>query len=695
GFAERGKSWQWISTYYFPGSYTSQLGSDPTVVVHLTTDKRYEANWTLVPMGGTRLEIDKNDDTTFESLGKVDESFTFAYDSGTGKVKATGNQGSVFTGLSTYKFRVTTNSSPRLIQVSDPSGYRNLANRVYRGDIEMREGSGKLQLRNILGMEGYIKGVLPGEMGSAAWDMDALKTQAVCARSYAYIGDIRGAVLECDTDDQVYLGYSSENATLNDAVDGTSRTVLKHSKAPASDNHVIQTFFHSSSGGHTARIEQIWSGTGFPSSVYPYYGGVDDPYCDDAGSPNDPWPSVTKNGLQIASAIAPKISGEPAGAGTTVWVKAISINRYSDSGFVNTVDLTWSNGAKSLGVGGSTFANALGLKSRKYYIGVPWDRIALGDRYSTAVEVSAMLYPAGSTPGVVVIANGSDEKYADSLTASGLAGQAGGPVLLTRPDALPSAVRSEISRLKGLGATKAYIVGGVTSVEPAVFASVEAIMGAGNVERLAGGGAYATDRYGTAASVAMEMKDLGASGASVLVASGQKWTDAAIASAASAGSGRPVVLVAQSKLPDSSAQVLADLGATETVVFGGPNTISDAAIAQLCAATGESKPSLRFGMVGGRYDVAVQSALWCQGTFGYSPAAVYVTSGEKFADSVTGGVLAGENKNPLVLTAANSVPKATESYMKTQASTCTKMYVVGGIYSISNGCAQVMARILG
>ncbi|MDP2182862.1 MAG: cell wall-binding repeat-containing protein [Actinomycetota bacterium] len=683
GWAEHGKSWEWISTYYFPGSYLGTIG-DPEMSVYLDTSHAFKTSYTLRPSTGKLL-------TVAGTAGQADEAVTFT--AASGKVKATGSKGTSF-GTLGDKVRVTTNASPRIIQVAEKSGYRMLENRWYRGDMELRAGTSTVQLRNLLGMEGYIKGVIPGEMGSASWDMDALKTQAVMARSYAYYAYKVNRAVECDTDDQVYVGYSSENDTLNSAVDGTAGKVVKHSKAPSTYDNVVQTFFHSSSGGHTAKIENIWTGTGFPSTSYPYFGGVDDPYCDDAGSPNDPWPSVTKDGMQIAKAIAPKITGEPSGAGSTVWVKSISIYRFPDSGFVNTVTLTWSNGAKSTGVGGYTLSSALGLKSRKYYVGVPYDRIAYSDRYTTAVEVSRNLYPTGSLPQAVVIANGADAKYADSLTASGLAGLAKGPVLLVYADALTKDMISELTRLKGLGATKAYIVGGTASVKPVVASTIASVFGSANVERLAGSTRYGTDRYGTAASVAMKMKALGADGSMVLVASGEKWTDAAIASATSAGSGRPVVLIASSRLPAGSGNVLRDLGATQCAVFGGPNTIGDAAMKQLLAVTGETAPAKRFGTTGTRYDVAVQAARWCQSSFGFVVTKVYVATGERFPDSVTGGVLAAANKNPLVLTATSSLPRATELYLESCAGTCERLVIVGGTASVSDEVVRRIAQVL-
>lgn len=686
GWADQGKTWQWISTYYYPGSTLGGI-DDVNVAVNLHRDGKSLGSWTLRPSAGKRLSVSG-------TWGKVDESFAIKLESGP-SIVATGSQGTVVRNLSTYRFTVATDASPRIIQVAEASGYRHQANLWYRGDMEIRYLSGGLQLRNVLGIEGYLKGVLPIEMGAVSWNREAHKAQAVVARSYAYYPYKDNRVLWCSTMDQAYAGYSFELPELNAAVDATriggKGQVVTHAAAPTKYDRVVQTFYYSSSGGHTANIEEIWPGTGYPSTTYAYYKGVPDPY---TASPNyDPWKTVkTVNGLDLAKALASRISA-PVGAGTTTWVRELVVTRFA-TGFVKSVDITWSNGQVTKGVSGTVFRQALSLPSTKFTTSAPYDRVAFRTRYETAVEVSKQAYPAGSAPKSVVIACGEDGKFADALTASGLAGVTDGPVLLVRPDVIDSFVRDEVGRLKGLGATKAYVVGGVTSVAPGIESYLRSTFGSANVERLAGSPALGTDRYATAASVALKMKDLGVDTSAVLVASGETWTDAAIAGTISASSGRPVILVARQKLPDASRTTLGSLGAKESAVFGGPVTISDATISQLVAQTGETAPTRRFGMVGGRYDVAVQAANWALSAFGHTAKSVYVSSGEVFADSVTGGVLAANAKNPLVLTAGASVPRATESFLVAQKSAADRLVVVGGTLTITDSTADKLARLI-
>lgn len=723
GWAEHGKLGEWIASYYYPGTHVGTLTDPSSVQVNLDAAAKYSSSsgsynagytrdlWQLRPgyTGGTLTITSASGVTT--SL--KDDLYSFTASAGAVIVKgATGSSYGPYTGSVTVKGSGT----PALVEVVGRSGLFSAStgtdlvssstNVRYRGSVKVvvnvsaiknsagtvTQSANKLKLLNVLAMNEYLYGVVPRESPSS-WSVEALKAQAIVARSYAY--STSPAELYCTTYSQAYNGHSRilsdgsayphEATSSNSAVDATSARYVIYGTSTTP----VKTYFFSSSGGHTANIEDVW----LSATPQPYYKGVSDPYDD---SPSDPWnPPVTVDGLTFANKIKGSLTSDPAGAGTTVWVSGISLHRVS-SGHVRTVDLYWSNGAVSTGVAGDTVRSVLGMRSTNFYVGAPVERIAFGGRYETAVEVSKKLYPTGSAPKAVVVANGDDAKFADALTASGLAGVAGGPVLLVRSTTLDSSISAEVTRLKGLGATKVYIVGGTGSVSAAVASALDAAIGgtstSSRVERLAGDSRYGTDRYGTAASVAMKIKSLnGGDGTKVLIASGQLWSDAAIASAVSAGSKRPIVLTTSSALPAASKLVLADLGARETAVFGGTTTIGSTALAQILSITKEAAPAKRFGTSGTRYDVAVQAAQWCTSTFGYTTSAVVVATGEKFPDSVTGGVLAAAQKNPLILTASASVPLATRTYLSANASSILKLVIVGGTGSVSDGVAQSMA----
>jgi stage II sporulation protein D len=140
----------------------------------------------------------------------------------------------------------------------------------YRGHLVLKASGDALLLVNEVSLDEYLYGVVPGEIGSS-WPMEALKAQAVAARTYAIYRAAESNSSLYDLDDstrsQVYFGRSKEAARTCQAVDQTARMILTwHGKAAA-------TFFHANSGGHTADAASVWG------TAVPYLEGVDDPYC--------------------------------------------------------------------------------------------------------------------------------------------------------------------------------------------------------------------------------------------------------------------------------------------------------------------------------------------------------------------------------------------------------------------------------
>jgi stage II sporulation protein D len=124
-----------------------------------------------------------------------------------------------------------------------PAGGGEIARR-YRGALRSAYGD----TVNVLKMDAYVRGVVPAEM-PASWSLEALKSQAVAARTYAT--RLREAnrtryYHACDTTAcQVYGGVNYEHASTNRAVRETARQILRYGGQPAF------TQFSSSSGGYT------------------------------------------------------------------------------------------------------------------------------------------------------------------------------------------------------------------------------------------------------------------------------------------------------------------------------------------------------------------------------------------------------------------------------------------------------------
>jgi stage II sporulation protein D len=219
-----------------------------------------------------------------------------------------------------------------------------VAGKAYRGAISVEKGSaGKLLAIDAVGIEDYLKGVVPAEMPSN-WPAEALKAQAVAARSYALANRATGKPydLYADTRSQVYLGVSTETAATSAAIDATAGQVVSYQGKP------ISAFFSSSSGGRTAAQSESFPG----GKPVPWLASVDDPY--DA-SPYRDW-TATVDGGKAAKALGLK--------GTVLGLAPV----YGPSGRVVTATLTLPTGQTI--VPGSQLRAALGLRSTWFTLGL-------------------------------------------------------------------------------------------------------------------------------------------------------------------------------------------------------------------------------------------------------------------------------------------------------------------------------------
>ncbi|MHC5529833.1 Ig-like domain-containing protein [Priestia megaterium] len=148
-----------------------------------------------------------------------------------------------------------------------PSLYKNpvsINGRQYLGDVAFTNEKGTyVRPVNTLPIEDYLKGVVPNEVYTS-WNLQALKTQAVAARTYAM--SYAGKVINDTVSYQVYGGYTWYDST-NQAVDQTFGQVVTY------NNKLINAVFSSSNGGRTESNSNAWGGTQlsyFPVKEDPY-----------------------------------------------------------------------------------------------------------------------------------------------------------------------------------------------------------------------------------------------------------------------------------------------------------------------------------------------------------------------------------------------------------------------------------------
>lgn len=141
------------------------------------------------------------------------------------------------------------------IMIGTTGGTFKFNNNTYRDYIAIIVKDGKLRAINYVSMQHYLYGVIPYEM-SASWHLEALKAQAIAARTYAKKNMMGSTNKLFDVTDsvssQVYKGVNGEKKNSNRAVDETSGIYMKY------ENTYVNAVYHSNSGGYTENSENIW-----------------------------------------------------------------------------------------------------------------------------------------------------------------------------------------------------------------------------------------------------------------------------------------------------------------------------------------------------------------------------------------------------------------------------------------------------
>ncbi|RME54497.1 MAG: SpoIID/LytB domain-containing protein [Deltaproteobacteria bacterium] len=242
------------------------------------------------------------------------------------------------------KISLTGIETARTLILTPLRGFLSLDGRPYRGAFRIDRSDGGLRVINIVSLEDYLKGVVPEEI-PATWNLEALKAQAVAARTYAlyemerrkhYAYHVRDTV-----DSQVYGGYAEEQRMTNRAVEETRGEILSYGGKP------IIAYFHANSGGMTASARYVWG------KEFPYLQAKRDPYSE--GTPVSHWEVVYQE---------PQLRHELQGAGYTLGrIEGITLRRRSPSGRYRTVEIHHTLG--TLRLTSVEFRRALGAQRFK------------------------------------------------------------------------------------------------------------------------------------------------------------------------------------------------------------------------------------------------------------------------------------------------------------------------------------------
>ena len=222
---------------------------------------------------------------------------------------------------------------------------------LYNGGFRFeRINGGKLTVVNIVGFEDYIEGVVATEM-SNSWPIEALKAQAVAARSYALTLGTKHGTHHFDICDDIhcqrYTGQTSAGANSNAAVDQTVGQVALY------NGKVISAFYYSSNGGASQSVSVVW---GSNQSLYPYLMEVADPYEETLNLKNTWERTITSERI---------ISRLLSGNNVTAPIVSAEITAYTQAGNPWMISFTDSAG-KSFSMRSGKVYSELGLPSCRF-----------------------------------------------------------------------------------------------------------------------------------------------------------------------------------------------------------------------------------------------------------------------------------------------------------------------------------------
>lgn len=310
------------------------------------------------------------------------------------------------------------------------------------------------------------------------------------------------------------------------------------------------------------------------------------------------------------------------------------------------------------GISGNVDMSAFGNKTYSVI-----KRLAGSTRYDTMVSVVSE--GAWSAGGTVIVASG--ENYPDALSASGLAGVYGAPIVLTEGNELSPQATEQIRSLRP---SRIIVVGGLSVISGNVLVSLQGICS--KVSRIAG--ATRTDT-----SSALYRDGGNAWGSTAIVVSAANYPDALSVSPYAYAEKAPVFLCDPvTGLTDEQRVALKNF--KRVLVVGGENAVPSRFVQDLPGVIRRAGAT--------RYETSMAVADWGLSN-GLREDAIVYAAGLNFPDALTAGPLAGRNGSVLLLVDSSS--NSTVSYSVKFRGKTTKAWIVGGTSAVSQMTANRIA----
>lgn len=511
---------------------------------------------------------------------------------------------------------------------------------------------------NILPLEDYLKGVVPFEM-PALWHLEALKVQAIAARTYA----IRriNSILNDTQGNQVYGGFSwHPNSTA--AVDLTRGEVVRMGNAFA------ETVYSSSNGGMTESNSCAWRSTQLPY-LPAQVDGFDPQHTwsfpvrqqqiqpPDLYNPSAWWNNTNEDNLNLSNLIKQelyRLSAYQSAQG----LKIQSINSISFTDRTSGHRFRTANFIVSFFVRDNLRNNFL------------VHELQGETRWDTAIAISQLGWK--EPHNVAIIARG--DQAADALTGNVLAAKYNAPILLTRNDMLPPQTAEELIRLNP---AKVYILGGPNAVNLATEQEIKRILQSSTtVIRL-----YGDDRFGTSIAIAKEVNS--PSGSIILAPAfdnrGNESPDPLTIGPYAGINQIPIILSARGQLSPEISQYIQDNSINKAYIIGGKSVITSEVETQVGILVSPDNVERIAG------DTRFGTAIAIADRFSLNNQKVFIARGDGHADVLAAAPLATLKQAPIILTNTASVPSESFSWINREREKIEEVYFLGGPLAIASG----------
>lgn len=305
-----------------------------------------------------------------------------------------------------------------------------------------------------------------------------------------------------------------------------------------------------------------------------------------------------------------------------------------------------------------------------------WKRLSAGTALNTMSIVHVEGFPDNSCNSAILA---SVDGYWDALTAAGLAGLKGCPVIMVDRDGMSWQNAGTITRI---GANKVYIVGGTSSVSSVVETQAASLPGVESVERISG-----PDAQGTALAIYEKAQNENMNWGNVaIVATASTFHDALAASPLSYAKSAPIFLTnSANELSDSAIEAIATGGFEKVLICGGTfsvspnveNQLSNIACIRLAGQTSHetsavvAEQGISMGMVANKMGVVTSST---------------------YHDALSASSLCGKNNSILILV-SDSNTSAIDSFVVPHKHEIATGYIIGGTLSVSESIQQTLEEI--